>query len=783
MEIIRNKEDKKTNTLGQMVYNYLPYWPLFLLLFVVAGAGAYVYMHYATPVYESNARIMIINDEMKGSNSEANGLQSLDVASQNKNIDNETEVIQSISMLTKVADTLGLYAPIYEEEKFKSLSAYTTSPIKIIAQSPDRITPAKKVYFTYDATNKAVVFEGKSYQTDNWTETPYGSLKFIKNPKYRKLPEPGSKLYFSLSNPKNTAESISKSLKVSTFSKLSSILSLNYKDESPQRAEDVLNGILNAYVNTSLTDKNALAANTLNFLQDRLVSVSKDLSGIEQKLQQYKSAQGAVDVSTQGRLYLENVSANDQKIGEVTTQLAALSQVEKYVKSKDNSGGIVPSTLGISDPTLSSLVSNLYTSELEYERLKQTTGANNPITLQASDRVDRIKPGILENVQNQRASLLAMQNNISSTNNNYSSVLQTMPQKERQLIDINREQSVKNAIYTFLLQKKEETGLAYASTVADSKIIDQAVASDEPVSPNNKIVYLTALLVAAFAGVGVVFGRETLNQKIMFRKEIEGFTERPVIGEITSQSSKEPILIEYDKRTFIAEQFRMLRMTLTNFGINGQNKRLLVTSSISGEGKSFVASNLALSLATTGKKVVLIDFDLNNPSLSHKLDINHAPGVTEYLQAQATVDDVMVQTTLHESLYFIPAGDLPNNPSELMMNGKPEELINYLSSKFDYVIVDSAPVLPVTEAYILSPLCDATLYVVRHGYTPKIFVERIDENNKINQLKNVAIVFNGIKARGFNKNYGYGYGYGYVYKNAGDKKSKGKNKTLNLPSA
>lgn len=782
MEIIKSSTDQKKNTLGQMVYNYLPYWPLFLILLIIAMGGAYAYMHYASPVYESNARIMI-NDEMKGSE-ESKELQSLDIVAGNKTIDNETEVIQSLSLLTKVVDTLGLYAPIYAEEKLKRISAYTISPVKIIAQNPEQITPAKKVYFAYSDKDKIVSFEGKNYPLDSWVTTQYGVLKFIQNPELLKQSEPvKGKLYFSLSQPKAVAESISKNLKVATSSKMSSILGLNYKDEVPQRAEDVLNGILSMYINTSLSDKNALAANTLSFLQDRLVNVTKDLSGIEQKLQQYKAEKGAIDISTQGKFFLQNVSANDQKISEASMQLAALEQVEKYVRSKDNAGGIVPSTLGLTDPTLSTLVSNLYTSELEVDRLKKTTGDNNPLMQQASDRIDRIKPGILENIQNQRASLLAMQRNISSTNNNYSSVLQAMPEKERQIIDISREQSVKNAIYTFLLQKKEETALSYASKVADSKVIDQANSTDEPVSPNNKIVYLTALLAAMMVGVGIVFGRETMNQKIMFRKEIEEYTNRPVIGEITSQSAKDPVLIEYDKRTFIAEQFRMLRMTLSNFGNNGQHKRLLVTSSIAGEGKSFIASNLALSLAMTGKKIVLVDFDLNNPSLSHKLDINHAPGVSEFLQNEATADEIKIQTTLHENLSFIPAGDLPNNPSELMMNGRPEQLLNHLSEKFDYVIVDSAPVLPVTEAYILSPLCDATIYVVRHGYTPKIFVERIDENNKINQLKNVAIVFNGIKARGFNKNYGYGYGYGYVYNNAGNKKSKSKDNIMKLPGA
>lgn len=779
MEILKNKQDKKSNASGHLLYHYLPYWPLFLILFIVAVGSAFLYLQLATPVYESTARLMI-KDEMKGV--ESKGLQSMDLLAVNKTIENETEVVQSMTLLTKVADSLGLYAPISEEHKVKSTSAYTTSPIKIFAQDPYKLAPVKQVYFTYNNNSKTVKFSSKEYALNNWVETPYGILKFVENTDYKTAPEASSKLYFSLVEPKNVAENIGRSLKVSTSSKMSSILTLNYLDEVPERAENILNGVVKAYIYTSIDDKNTLAANTMNFLQDRLNSVQKDLVGIERKLQQYKSQQGATDISTQGKLFLENVSSNDQKLSEVSMQVAALDQVEKYVKSKDKSTGIVPSTLGVNDPTLSGLVEKLYTAELDLEKLKRNTGENNPLVMSANDRVEKIKPGILENIQNQRRSLSAMQSNISSTNGSYSSALQTMPEKERQIVDINREHSIKSDIYTFLLQKKEETALSYVSNVSDSKIIDRAESSDDPVSPNKKIVVLTALLVALFSGVGIVLGRETLNRKIMFRKEIESFTDRPVIGEIISQPSKDPALIQYDKRTFIAEQFRMLRMTLSNLGINTTNKRVLITSSISGEGKSFVAANLALSLAMTNKKVVLVDFDLNNPSLSEKLNIVGKKGVTEFLQSTVTPQEIIVKTDMHDNLFYIPAGELPANPSELMMNGRAEELLNYLDANYDYVLVDSAPVVPVTEAYILSPLCDATLYIVRHGYTPKLFVERIDENNKINQLKNVAIVFNGVKSRGFNKNYGYGYGYGYVYGNGSTKKNRTK-KALEYPES
>jgi len=512
-----------------------------------------------------------------------------------------------------------------------------------------------------------------------------------------------------------------------------------------------------------MQDKNTLATNTLKFIDERLRFVEHGLDSIERKIEQYKSKRGAIDISTQGKLFLENVSSNDQKLSEINMQLAVLNQVENYVQSKDQAGGIVPSTLGVNDPTLSTLVNKLYTSELEYESLKKTTAENNPLLVSVTDQIGKIKPGILDNIRNQRRSLLASRNNLSATNGAYSSVLQTIPEKERQLIEINREQGTKNEIYNFLLQKREETALSHASTVSGSSIVDKAQSSDRPVSPKSKVIYLSSLLLALFSGIGIVLGKEVLSTKIMFRHEIEGLTDQPIIGEIASENSKSPIVVSEGRKTFIAEQFRKLRATLTYMGINSKHKKILITSSISGEGKSFVATNLALSLAITGKKVALLDFDLNNPSLNNKLNISKQIGITEYLQGKCEAGQIIKATDLHQNLFLIPTGELPHNPSELVMSEKVGELLNYVDSNFDYVVIDTAPVGPVTDAYLLSPYCDATLFIVRHGYTPKMLVERIDVNNKINKLNNMAIVFNGVTPRGFGSSYGYGYGYGYVY--------------------
>lgn len=776
MEFSRKvNNDSSSNLVTQSIYRFIPYWPLFLVLGIVSFGAAWVYLRFATPMYETTAALLI-KDEKKGA-VESKTIESLDQLSSKKIIENEMEVIQSPSLINQVVNQLHLYAPIFQKRQFKMFSAFTSSPIEIQVENVDNMEQVENVKFNYNRSDSSVVINAKHLPVNKWNLTRFGNVRFVLKPNIKD--NVGGEYYFSLIKPKTIATSIAQRLKVSTSNKMTSILKLSLTDEDPKRGEAILNGLLVTYNKAIIQDKNILADNTLKFIEERLRNVEHGLDSIERKIQTYKSQSNAVDISTQGRLFLENVSNNDQKLSDINIQLAVLNQLEKNVVTNNREVSVVPSTLGVSDPTLTQLVDKLYTSELEYEKLKKTTAENNPILVAVSDQINKIRPSIIQNIQSQKRNLLASRGNLSGTNKNYSSVLRTIPEKERELIEINREQSIKNGIYTFLLQKKEETALSYVSTVSDSRVIDKAESSDKPVSPKKKVVYLASILIALLSGIGFIYARESFGRKVMFRHEIEQLTERPIIGEIGIESSKDPIVIADGRKTFVAEQFRKLRMSLNYIGINATQKKILITSAISGEGKSFVATNLALTLALTNKKVVLLDFDLNNPSITNKLKISEQKGITEYLKGEIEADDIIQPTEISPNLSMISTGKLPNNPTELIMNGRAELLIKHLEDKFDYIIMDTAPIMPVTDAYILSQYCNATLYVVRHNYTPKVFIERLDANNKINNLNNVAIVFNGVTSRGFGgSNYGYGYGYGYIYND-----NKDSRKNISYPNS
>ncbi|MFI5185157.1 MAG: GumC family protein [Chitinophagales bacterium] len=748
------------NTVQKLWFKYSPYWPLFILFLFLAVAGAWYYLRFQTPLYESVATILI-KDEKKGED-DSRIIESLNLLSTKKIIENEIEVLKSKAMMMQVVKKLHLYAPVYEKTKTKELSAYATSPVIIQAVNPDSLVETKKeVPVSYDSAGRKVILENKPYSLNVWVNTPYGILKFIPQNGRTKNP-----LYFTLADPKKVAFSLAGSLDVSAASKLSSVINLSLKDEVPKRSEDILNELISVYDNASINEKNKLADNTLVFLDERLGSVGHDLDSIEQKLKEYKSDKGAIDISSQGTLYLQNVSANDQKLTDVNLQLSVLDQVENYVKAKNNAGDGMPSTLGVSDPTLPQLLGKLYDDQLEFEKLKRSMGENNPAVLNVKAEIDKMKPSILENIRSQRENLQASRDNLNSTNSRYSSMLESFPQKEKDLVEISREQNIKTSSYNFLLQKREETQLSLLSSIGASRIIDKAQTSLGPVSPKKKLVYIGAILLAFVLALGLVTINEMFKRTILYRKEIESYTSIPVIGEIVYEKSKDPLVIGSGKRTFIAEQFRNLRTTLPYIGLNGPRKKLQVTSTVSGEGKSFIVTNLGIGLALAGKKVVVMEFDLSNPTLVDKLNVTGIKkGLSDYLTGEAEPDEIIQRTPVHENLFIVPAGWLPENPSELIMSEKVPELLAYLSDIFDYIIIDTAPVGLLSDAYVLSNYCDATLYVVRHKHTRKLSIQRLDANNKINELKNMAIVFNGVKSRGFGKNgYGYGYGYGYIHK-------------------
>lgn len=751
----------------QIFSKYLAYWPLFILAFAMAIGAAYLYLRYTIPLYQATATL-IIKDEKKG-NEDSKVMEQLNMMSTKKIIENEVEVLKSRTLMDDVVKKLHLYAPVYRDGKIKPIPSYTTNPVTIEAANPDDLKPVGKVYVRLDNSKNDIYLNNKlTGKLNEWLNTPYGRLKFEKNSRYQPDNDIDRPFYFSLRQTKDVTKQILGGLKVTAASKMSSIIELTYRDAVPERAEDILNELIKTYNKAGIEEKNSLAKSTLNFVEERLNAVAHDLDSIEKNVQQYKAASGATDISSQSQLYLQKVGELDNQVNQIDMQLGVINQVEKFVATK---GGALPSTVGMSDPALNQMIGDLSASQLEYDRLKTTVAENNPMLIAVSDKISKLKPAIMSNIESQKNNLTSSRGNLYASSGKYNSMISNIPQKERQIVEMSRDQNIKNGIYSFLLQKREESELSYASTLSDSRVVNSAQSSRGPVSPNKMLIYLAALAVAGGACIVFISAREAFSRKVLYRKDLEALTDVTILGEVAYNKSNDSILIEAGKRSFIAEEFRKMRVSLHFLGINATNRKILVTSSIPGEGKSFVAANLAISQALTGKKVVLVDMDLHKPSLGKLFDKQDERGVSDFLVGEVETEDIISRVPAYENLFFVPAGTLQANPSELLVNGKIEGFIEHLKGIFDVVIIDTAPVILVTDAFILTDYCDATLYVVRHKYTPKMIVKRIDENMRINPLKNPALIFNGVRVRGFFKN-NYGYGYDYVYGGKETRKEK-----------
>lgn len=760
-----NKIHKAEKTLvSQIIFRFFPYWPLFLALCLIGILGAYIYLRYATPLYDISATVLI-KDEKKGS-SDSRIMQSLNIMSSDDIVENEIEILHSKALMNDVVLKLYLYAPIYSEGRLTSVTAYASSPVKIEVRNPQDLdtssSESKKIYFDYDFKNATVKIENKNSKINEWVSTSYGTLKFMPNPNYREAEK--RPLYFYLMPPKAVTNSLIERLGITQPNRLSSIVKLNFQDDSPRRGEDILNELINTYNIASIEDKNQFSSKTLSIVTDKLANIQQQVDSIQHLINQYKQKNEIVNLSEQSSLFLQNVGDNDQKLADINRQLSVLNDVEKYVSSKDQSDGTIPSTLGINDPVLSNFIQKLYDLELNYQRLKMTATENNPAMQSLANDIAKTKSAILENAAVQRVSLNASRNNLNAILNNYSSKLNNIPDKERDLITISRQLSALNNAYDFFLQKKQEASLTNASTLANSRTIDNAQSSITPTSPQKIIVVLIALAAALAIGIVVVLCREMFSSTIMFRADINKYTNIPVMAEILDTNSSYKHISENQKNIIVNEQFRQLATSIKLYTRNSSRKKLLITSSITGEGKTFVSTNLASCFATSGKKVIILDFDFRNPRISETYNLSIEHGISDFLNGQKNVYEIIKRSEI-ENLFVAGAGTVPlHKANELLLSEKLGELFNYLEEAFDLIIVDTAPVEPVTDAYILSEYCDFSLYVVKHAYTPKSIIGLLDENNRVRSLKNIAIVFNGVKPRGFAKNaYGYGYGFTYDY--------------------
>jgi capsular exopolysaccharide synthesis family protein len=752
----QEENDRIPFDLKKTLYKYLSYWKWFFISLTLALSFAFVYLKFQTPLFNIHSSILI-KDEKKGLGQD-DMLKQLDIFSSNKVVDNEIEILKSFSLMEKVVNTLNLNVSYGLKETTRTIELYDESPIFLnLIEGNERTFSAPLEIEIINSKN--IKIDGVLYPANTQIKTVSGTFKISFTGK-----SPEIKSLLAIIQPISLiTEDLQSNLTIEPSSKMSSVLNLNLNNAVPQKGKDILNKLVDAYNHDALDDKNKVAANTLAFIEERLKLISSELTVVEKSVENFKSSEGITDISAEATLFLESVKENDIQLNQVKIQQSVLGGIDEYVKNKGNKQGIVPATLGISDPTLVDLLKEVSVLEMQKERQIRLVKADNPIVLVLDDQIRSLKNNIYENVQSLKQNLNLTYIQLQNQNKRLESMIKTIPGKERMLVDISREQAIKNNLFTFLLQKREETALSFASAVSDSRTIDLARSGIAPFKPVERNVYLLLIIIGFAIPFTTIYIIDLLNDKIRVRKDIERVTKLPILGDITWSEHTGGIAINNTSHNVFSEHMRALRTNLSFLTIDGNPvKSILFTSSVSGEGKSFVSLNLGSSLAMLGKKVIILEFDLRKPKLISGLTMTVEKGLSSYLIGLATLDEIILPIDQQENYYIISSGPIPPNPVELLLNGKIDTLFKELRSRFDYIIVDAPPIGIVTDAQILEKQADTTLFVLRQDYTPIERVKFADNLDKQKRFKSINLVFNGVVE---SAKYGYGYGYrsGYGY--------------------
>ncbi|MCB0697319.1 MAG: polysaccharide biosynthesis tyrosine autokinase, partial [Chitinophagaceae bacterium] len=536
------------------------------------------------------------------------------------------------------------------------------------------------------------------------------------------------------------------------------ILELSVSDVLPERGEDILNKLIDVYLQANIDDRNKTQDATVEFIDERLKKVTLELTGIEKNIEEFKSSRKLTDLSEQSKLLLDYTSENAKQVTEQEVKLSVIETLEQYLQDDRNNDRIVPSTLLVEDNAAMTAMESYNDLQLKRSALLLTNTEDNPFVRNLDKQLENIREDMMRSLKSMKQVTLASIKALNKRSGTVDEQIRKVPENERMFLEYSRQQNIKQELYLFMLTKREEAAISKSSTVANARIIDPAKSDGAPFSPGTGRIYLAAIALGLMIPGTWVFVRELLNVKVGSKEEVKRLTAISIAAEITHNDTSEDIVVYKDSKTVIAEQFRALRTNMQFLLADENEKVILLTSSMSGEGKSFVALNLAITLALSGAKVALMELDLRKPKISASLDLKGNAGFTKYIIGQAKIEDIIHPSGIVDTLSVIPSGSIPPNPSELLLSPKLKDIFVHLGSEYDYVIIDSAPVGLVTDAQLLSKYADTVLYVCRINYTYKEQLRNAEELRRSGKMQKLNLILNDVKTKG--SVYGYGYGYG-----------------------
>ena len=760
-------------------------WGLFAISIAIFFTVGLLYFRYGRPSYNINSMILVQDQSSPGGGGGASSAmggaggmlgQLTDVSSLfgiPSNAQNEVELLKSNSLITDVVKKLNLNIVTYNRGWIGSLELFKDSPFDIeVHYKKDSIL--KRDYDVYIKGDNIHLVDKK----DNIDiHSKYGDT--IKIDEYdlvlKKTGQPiESRGYrISVQSIEATVEELTKNLDVELTDKQATTISLVFKYSHSKKGEAILHELMELYLKADLEDKVKIADSTISFIDKRLSIVYNQLEGIEKNLEQFKKDNQLADIVDQSKALIESSSDYQKQQDMQQIQLSIVDDLLKYLNDPKNKK-IIPSSLATQDAGFADAVEKYNELLLERDRETLSYSESNPVVKNLDTQIENFRANLLNSVESFKKGLLITGAALKDKNGVFASMIKGAPAKERLFLDYTREQGIKEQLYIFLLQRREETAITKTSTISTARIIDDAKSEYyRPVKPKI-IVLLVCLFIGFIIPLIYIWLKDLLSIKIITKADIENETNIPIVGEISHNTQNSNIVIDNSARSVIAEQFRALRTNLQYLFKSDLSQVILLTSSMSGEGKTFITSNLAIALGISGKKVILLELDLRKPKLSHSLNLDNQNGFTNYVVSNSvSIDSIIKPIPSQENCFLISSGPVPPNPSELLLSSKLDDLIKELKTRFDYIIIDSAPVGLVSDALLIEKHSDTTLYVVRQNYTYKAQIHIPNNLKQEGKLARPYIIINDINTKK-NNYYGYGYGYGYSYGGYADDDLKSK---------
>lgn len=751
-------------------------WYWFVISAVLCVSVAFVYLKWAPKIYTRTASVLIKDDKKGGGFSESNAFGDLGITMSSRNVDNEVLVFKANRLMEMVVKRLHLDINYSIKEGLRTVDLYTRAPISLTFPEAEgeqtfslKATPINKQKvllhdFKTINTEGELVEVGKPIQVmlGDSVNTPVGPVKIEATLDYSDRYW-NKEINVSKSSVSSVTNAYQAALNASLASKTSTIINLTLQDRSIPRAEDVLNTLIAVYKEDVINDKNQVAVNTSNFIADRLLIIEKELGSVDANIESFKKENQLTDITSETGMYLQNTSQYNQESLSLQSQLQLAKYIKEYLVDPSHNADLIPANTGV-DVNVESDISEYNTMLLKRDKLISNSSSKNPVIQDLNNSLNAMRQTIIRSIDNLIVGLNVKINNVQNQAAQTSRRISAVPTQQKYVLSVERQQKIKEELYLYLLNKREENALTQAITESNTRIIDPAGGSNAPIAPKSTIILLMAFVIGCGIPAGIIWLIFTLDTKVRTRKDLEKVITLPFLGEIPNKEKKDKreVVVHANSRDSISEAFRIIRTNMEFMRVKAKDMQVLMLTSMNpGAGKTFTTINLAASLALAKKRVVIVDLDIRKGTLS-KLIPNtgggHTTGVTHFLSGKVdNIDDIIIKDVFCEGLDAIKAGPIPPNPSELLLSEQLDALMNELRKRYDYIIVDNVPATAVADAVIVNRVADLTIYIARAGNMDKRQLPELERLYHANKFNNLCLILNGTD---YHHGYGYGYGYG-----------------------